>query len=75
MPRVVFAEDRCKACELCISVCPKNIIRLADRLNARGFRPATVVDADKCTGCTLCARICPDTVIEVYREPVQKKEG
>jgi len=75
LPRVVFNEDRCKGCELCITVCPKKIIFMSDRMNARGFRPATVTDQDACISCALCARICPDTVIEVYREPATRKEG
>jgi 2-oxoglutarate ferredoxin oxidoreductase subunit delta len=66
--RVVFDENRCKGCELCIGVCPQDVIRIADRFNVRGYRPATLVDpAGKCTGCAMCAVICPDVVITVYR--------
>jgi len=75
VPKVVFSEDRCKGCELCVAVCPQKIIFMADRMNSRGFRPATVIEMDKCTGCTLCARVCPDTVIEVYRDAPAAKEG
>ena len=74
MPRVVFHEERCKGCELCVTVCPRKIIHMADRLNAKGFRPAEVTEQDKCLSCVICARICPDCVIDVYREP-SKKEG
>ncbi len=78
--RVVFDEDRCKGCELCLGVCPQKVIHIADRLNARGYRPATLVDpAGKCTGCAMCAVICPDVVITVYRweklKPVAKTQG
>ncbi len=74
--RAVFDEDRCKGCELCLGVCPQNVIRIADRFNVRGYRPATLVDPDgKCTGCTLCAVICPDVVITVYRWEKPKPAG
>jgi 2-oxoglutarate ferredoxin oxidoreductase subunit delta len=70
----VFHEERCKGCELCVTVCPKKIIKMADRFNTKGFRPAEVTEQDKCISCAICARICPDCVIDVYREPA-KKEG
>jgi len=71
---IVLAQDRCKGCELCTTVCPKHLIHMADHLNARGYRPAQFVDpAQECTGCTLCALICPDVVITVYRQvPVKQ---
>ncbi|HHW27850.1 MAG TPA: 4Fe-4S dicluster domain-containing protein [Firmicutes bacterium] len=67
--RVVFREEHCKSCELCVSVCPKNIIGFRDSLNRQGYRPAFVRDEDqeKCISCALCARMCPDAVIEVFR--------
>ena len=65
--RVVFNEERCKGCELCVEVCPERIVHLAEHLNRKGFHPATVTEQERCTGCTFCARMCPDLVITVYR--------
>lgn len=66
---VKFAEDLCKGCELCVGACPKKIIHMSkDRINVKGFRPATVTEQDKCISCGFCARMCPDVVITVYRE-------
>ena len=70
--RVTFFEDRCKGCELCIAVCPEDIIHLADRINKLGYRPATVSEQEKCISCALCARICPDVVIEVFKPEVAR---
>ncbi len=67
MTRVLFNEERCKACEICVAVCPKKVISLSDRINRMGFRPAEVKEQDRCTSCTLCARMCPHIAIEVYR--------
>lgn len=67
MAKVVFNEERCKGCELCINACPKKIIHLADHFNANGFRPAEVTNMAECIGCAFCARMCPDVVIEVYK--------
>lgn len=70
--RVQFNEDHCKGCSLCITVCPQEIIFLAERLNNKGYRPAEVQEQEKCTSCAACARICPDAVITVFR-PEKKK--
>ncbi|MCQ2560180.1 MAG: 4Fe-4S binding protein [Clostridia bacterium] len=70
MAKVSFREDRCKGCELCKNFCPKQIITMADRINSKGFHPATV-EPDKmkeCIGCATCAKMCPDLVIEVEKE-------
>lgn len=69
MNRVTFREERCKGCELCVSACPKQIIRIAPgRLNTKGFRPAELTEPEKCIGCAFCATICPDIVIEVEKD-------
>lgn len=67
MPKPVFFEERCKGCELCTKVCPKQIVVIANHFNSKGYRPATCIDESKCTGCALCARTCPDVVIEIYK--------
>lgn len=69
MNKVTFREERCKGCELCVNVCPKKIIKIAeDRLNKKGFRPAEITDQAQCIGCAFCATICPDVVIEVEKD-------
>lgn len=65
---ILIDEDRCKGCELCTTVCPFDLVHIANHFNAKGYRPSTLVDSEgKCTGCTLCARMCPDVAITVYR--------
>jgi 2-oxoglutarate ferredoxin oxidoreductase subunit delta len=66
--RIVIDDEMCKGCELCTTVCPYSLIQMADHYNAKGYRPAVLVDPDgRCTGCTLCAMMCPDAVITVFR--------
>lgn len=65
---VIFDQDLCKGCELCVKACPKGIVSIDEhRINKKGYNPATVVDMDQCTGCTSCATMCPDQVITVER--------
>jgi 2-oxoglutarate ferredoxin oxidoreductase subunit delta len=66
--RIVIDESLCKGCELCTTVCPYDLIQMADYYNAKGYKPAILADPEgRCTGCTLCAMICPDLVITVFR--------
>jgi 2-oxoglutarate ferredoxin oxidoreductase subunit delta len=67
--RIVVNEEMCKGCELCTTVCPYDLIQMADHYNTKGYKPAVLVDPEqRCTGCTLCAMICPDAVITVFRQ-------
>jgi 2-oxoglutarate ferredoxin oxidoreductase subunit delta len=66
--RIDIDAEHCKGCELCTSVCPQDVIKMSDWFNAKGYRPAALVDPNgECTGCAVCAVICPDAVITVYR--------
>jgi len=71
---IVIHENRCKGCQLCVSVCPTDMLELAsDRFNTLGYRPIQVCKEDVCTGCGICAVICPDVVFTVYRQKKQPK--
>ena len=68
MAKVVFDEERCKGCYLCMTACPKKIISLREEvINAKGYHPAGVERQEECIGCAFCATMCPDCVIEVFR--------
>ncbi len=77
MGRIIINRDRCKGCTLCSTVCPQNVIFMAEnQLNAKGYHPAMLVDPDgACTGCAVCAVICPDVCITVYRETTQRTKA
>ncbi len=67
--RILIEEALCKGCELCTTVCPKDLIDMAaDRFTPKGYHPAILVDPQgACTGCSICAVICPDAAITVFR--------
>lgn len=67
--RVRFRVERCKACELCVKFCPKEVLVLDKNIiNPMGYHPITAVREDACNGCGICAVMCPDLVIVVERE-------
>jgi 2-oxoglutarate ferredoxin oxidoreductase subunit delta len=73
--KVVFDQERCKGCEICVFVCPRKLLSLGEARNQAGYRTATITDAERCTGCAICAQMCPDCVIQVYREPARSAAG
>ena len=66
--KIIINPERCKGCGLCLTVCPKECIRMSDQADLRGIRLAILTDDQGCTGCTLCAVICPDVAIDVYKK-------
>ncbi len=67
MPKPVVNQERCKGCEVCVSVCPKKIMVLQDFINEAGYHPAGCKDESACIGCAFCALMCPDAAIEVFK--------
>lgn len=68
MPETIFEERLCKGCGLCVSVCPKKIIKLdTTRVNIQGYYPAMINNMAECIGCAACAKMCPDSVITVKK--------
>jgi 2-oxoglutarate ferredoxin oxidoreductase subunit delta len=61
-PRLFTVEINprfCKGCEICVQVCPKDVLHMTDRLKAE---VGTIAD---CTGCLSCEIYCPDFAITV----------
>ena len=65
MPDIRIIAKFCKGCGLCVPVCPKNFLSLADAINARGAHLVQVDPTGKCTGCGNCTTMCPDAAIEI----------
>ena len=68
MAKLTFRTDNCKGCGLCVDVCPKKVLELAnDKINKRGHHPVEAARPDDCIGCGSCAIMCPDFIIKVER--------
>ena len=63
---VEIAIERCKGCDLCVKVCPPEVLVISSAVNELGFNYPELHDG--CTGCERCALICPDFCFVVYRE-------
>jgi len=63
-------KKRCKACYLCMDVCPKKLIKKGEEANALGHFPVVFEDKEhQCIGCAMCAMRCPDmAIVEVTKD-------
>lgn len=68
MPKVVVLEEYCKSCGLCVNICPKEVLAIGDKANAKGYYAVVVKDEGKCISCAMCATVCPDLALEIWRE-------
>lgn len=59
--KVEIIPKYCKACGICIDVCPKQV--LAPQKDGKAY----VAAIDQCIGCMLCEYHCPDFAITVTK--------
>ena len=65
--KVVIKRDRCKGCELCISVCPKHILAIDDtEVNVNGYHAVTITKEEECALHAPAAASCARTVPSIY---------
>ena len=67
MAKIVVLGEYCKSCGLCINICPKKVLAVGDKPNAKGYYVVTPAKADECIGCGLCCAVCPDMALELYK--------
>lgn len=58
--RPTIHMELCKACGICVDVCPDSAVHVVDGVY--------VIDYDYCKGCALCARECPTKAITLAPE-------
>lgn len=59
--RIEINEKWCKGCEICVELCPTQVLEMVD------FK-AAVKELEKCIGCMQCELRCPDFAIVVFKD-------
>ncbi len=65
MNRIEIDNAYCKGCQLCIAVCPQNVLELSQVRNSKGYLVPCATRGDDCTGCLQCEMTCPDLAVTV----------
>lgn len=66
--KIVTIPERCKGCDFCIEMCPKDVLDHSPELNAHGVHPPVVRSEDACVGCGICEQVCPDFALFMKKE-------
>lgn len=75
MYKMVIDKEKCKGCELCIGVCPKKILYMAEDVNESGLHYVEITDEEDCIGCKSCGIMCPDSVFTIYKRTEEERGG
>ncbi|MGB0989334.1 2-oxoglutarate:acceptor oxidoreductase [Arcobacter sp. F155] len=58
-------ESRCKACDVCVSVCPAGVLAMRQEPHSTLGAMVEIIEKDSCIGCMDCELSCPDFAIYV----------
>ncbi len=73
--KVCIIKDRCKGCGFCIEYCSKQILKVSEEFNVKGYHYPIVINEDGCVNCKVCEDICPDfAIFSITKEPKSKKK-
>ncbi len=65
-PEVLYYEDRCKRCFICVAICPKRAIEARDE--------GLVINRQRCDSCGKCVESCPNGALEMVGEVKNAEE-
>ena len=63
MLEIGIDQERCKGCDLCLSLCPTGVFQETQEIGAKGFRLRIPEPSRHCSNCGLCKYFCPEEAI------------
>jgi len=67
--------DNCKACDVCVSVCPAGVLAMRHEISSTLGAMISVEHPEACIGCSECELSCPDFAIFVADRKELKEAG
>jgi 2-oxoglutarate ferredoxin oxidoreductase subunit delta len=63
--QVYLILERCKGCNLCVELCPQQVLEVSPNTNAKGYHYPQLKEsgARQCVNCEFCAMVCPEFAI------------
>ena len=65
-PYILLDTGRCKACWVCVDVCPQHVL---GKIDLRFHRHVRIDRTKKCKGCLRCLKACPNQAILAREKP------
>jgi 2-oxoglutarate ferredoxin oxidoreductase subunit delta len=63
--QIYIDKENCKGCGFCVDFCPRDVLKMSNELNSKGYLLAMVDDETRCLACGYCELICPEFGIKV----------
>lgn len=62
---IFLIPDRCKGCNICIELCPKDVLQESPQMNAKGYHYPEIQPGKEnaCIHCEFCSMVCPEFAI------------
>jgi 2-oxoglutarate ferredoxin oxidoreductase subunit delta len=51
-----------------VHFCPKDVLEISDKVNAKGHFPVFQARPEDCIYCAICCTMCPDVAINIVEE-------
>lgn len=63
--KVYLILERCKGCNLCVELCPQQVLDVSSDTNAKGYHYPQLNESGshQCVNCEFCAMVCPEFAI------------
>lgn len=66
---VSLDPERCRGCQLCVGLCPNDLLVPGQTLNQRHETPVQMRYPQYCINCMRCVEICPDQAFDLPENP------